>query len=154
CTAGGLAHRLTETPGSSDWFEYGFVTYANRAKVDLLGVSPETLDRHGAVSAPVVRQMAIGACRRADADFALSISGIAGPSGGTADKPVGTVDFGLATPEGVYRRRYEFSARSREYVRRASIDTALSLLIWHVDEKLDRHGIDGPTPVDEVRSDH
>lgn len=91
CTGGWIAKYLTDFPGSSQWFEYGFVSYGNNAKTNLLNVSPEMLDQHGAVSQPVAEQMVLGALERADADIGLAVTGIAGPEGGTADKPVGTV---------------------------------------------------------------
>jgi len=145
CTAGGLGARLTETPGASDWFEYGFITYANRAKVDLLGVSPATLDRDGAVSEACVREMARGARERSASTYALAISGIAGPTGGTDDKPVGTVHFGLATPSGTYHRRINFPPRSRAEIRKGSVDMAVAMLIWQLDDHLMAHPVDGPT---------
>ncbi|BFM06150.1 CinA family protein [Halioxenophilus aromaticivorans] len=91
CTGGGVASAITNIPGSSTWFEMGFVTYSNQAKVKLLGVSPETLEQHGAVSEAVVREMAIGALQQSGANVAAAVSGIAGPTGGSEEKPVGTV---------------------------------------------------------------
>lgn len=91
CTGGGIAAAITDVVGSSGWFEYGLVTYANRAKHDLLGVPEEILKREGAVSEPVVRQMTQGILKLSKAQLGVSVSGIAGPGGGTADKPVGTV---------------------------------------------------------------
>lgn len=100
CTGGWVAKALTDIAGSSAYFDRGFVTYSNAAKHDLLGVSETTLANYGAVSEAVVREMALGALREANADFAVSISGIAGPDGGSADKPVGTVWFAFAAREG------------------------------------------------------
>lgn len=100
CTGGGIAKAITDIAGSSAYFDRGFVTYSNAAKHDLLGVSEATLAAHGAVSAEVVREMAIGALRAARADLALSVSGIAGPDGGSEEKPVGTVWFGFANSDG------------------------------------------------------
>jgi nicotinamide-nucleotide amidase len=154
CTAGGLGARLTETPGSSEWFEYGFITYANRAKVDLLGVSEATLETDGAVSEACVREMARGARDRSDATYALAISGIAGPGGGTDDKPVGTVHFGLATPGGTYHRRIDFPPRSRASVRKSSVDMAVAMVIWLLDDHLMAHGVDGPAQPDASSSSH
>jgi nicotinamide-nucleotide amidase len=91
CTGGGLAYCLTEIPGSSRWFERGFVTYSNAAKEALLGVRAETLRRWGAVSEATVEEMAAGALHASDAQVAIAISGVAGPDGGTPEKPVGTV---------------------------------------------------------------
>jgi len=91
CTAGWIAKALTDVPGSSEWLDSGYVTYSNEAKVRALGVSPRTLDRFGAVSAEAVREMALGALRASGVDAAVAVSGIAGPDGGTPEKPVGTV---------------------------------------------------------------
>lgn len=96
CTGGWVAEVVTATAGSSGWFDCGFITYSNDAKCALLGVSPMTLARYGAVSEQTTASMAKGCLERAEADVALSISGIAGPGGGSADKPVGTVCFGWA----------------------------------------------------------
>lgn len=94
CTGGLIAGACTALSGSSDWFERGFVTYSNAAKVDMLGVPAPLIERHGAVSEPVVRAMAEGALARSQAQVSMAVTGIAGPTGGTADKPVGTVWFG------------------------------------------------------------
>ncbi len=94
CTGGGIGYAITSVSGSSNWFEQGFITYSNAAKFELLGVFKTDLDEHGAVSETVVLQMAEGAARNAKANLAVSVSGVAGPGGGTADKPVGTVWFG------------------------------------------------------------
>ncbi len=93
CTGGWVAKILTDLPGSSAYFERGFVTYSNQAKQDMLGVSKETLDKYGAVSEPVVAEMTSGALKNSISDVAIAISGIAGPGGGTKEKPVGTVCF-------------------------------------------------------------
>ena len=94
CTGGGLAEILTRIPGSSDWFERGFVTYSNESKNELLSVSLDTLEQYGAVSEETAFAMAEGALKNSRADYSVSITGIAGPDGGTKDKPVGTVCFG------------------------------------------------------------
>ncbi|MGH8369528.1 MAG: CinA family protein, partial [Gammaproteobacteria bacterium] len=99
CTGGWIAKCLTDIAGSSDWFERGFVTYSNSAKQDALGVSAETLSMHGAVSEQSVREMAVGVLRHSQAQVAVAVSGIAGPTGGSADKPVGTVWIGWAWPD-------------------------------------------------------
>ncbi|TPQ29300.1 CinA family protein [Methylomonas koyamae] len=91
CTGGGIAAAITDVPGSSAWFDRGFVTYSNAAKVELLGVHPQTLQRYGAVSAETAGEMAAGVLEHSSADLALAVTGIAGPDGGTAEKPVGTV---------------------------------------------------------------
>lgn len=125
CTGGWVAKVCTDLAGSSNWFERGFVTYSNEAKQEMLGVLPETLAAHGAVSEATVREMARGALERSRAQISLAISGIAGPGGGTPDKPVGTVWFAWATAEGdVVAHRARF-AGDREAVRRASVALAL-----------------------------
>lgn len=100
CTGGGIAKAITDIAGSSAYFDRSFVTYSNTAKHELLGVAEETLGAHGAVSEEVVREMAQGALHAAKADLALSVSGIAGPEGGSKEKPVGTVWFGFAARSG------------------------------------------------------
>ena len=98
CTGGLIAAACTDLAGSSNWLERGFVSYSNAAKTDLLGVDPAMIARHGAVSEPVARAMAQGALQHSKAQCALAVTGIAGPGGGSADKPVGTVWFAWATP--------------------------------------------------------
>ncbi|MDO1510703.1 MULTISPECIES: nicotinamide-nucleotide amidase [unclassified Neisseria] len=131
CTGGLLAAELTKLPGSSAWFETGFVTYSNAAKQQLLGVKANTLDFYGAVSEETVREMALGALLTAKADFALSISGIAGPTGGSDEKPVGTVWFGLATKHRIWAKTTLFSG-DRDSIRAQSVQFALAFL----DEKM------------------
>lgn len=128
CTGGMVAAAITDVAGSSAVFERGFVTYSNVAKTEMLGVSPATLEAHGAVSEEVVREMALGALRAAQATVAVSISGIAGP-GGSEFKPEGRVCFGLATAEGVETKTIDFGALGRANVRAAARDEALSLLL-------------------------
>lgn len=128
CTAGMVAVAITDVAGSSDVFERGFVTYTNDAKIEMLGVRAETLDAEGAVSEPVVEQMARGALAASRADIAISISGIAGP-GGSEFKPEGRVCFGVATPAGCHVETVEFGALGRAGVRTAARDHALDLLI-------------------------
>lgn len=108
CTGGLLAHRLTNVSGSSDYFLGGVVAYANAVKTAHLGVDPDVLAQHGAVSEPVARQMARGVRKRLDADIGISTTGIAGPSGGTPEKPVGTIWIGYADAEGDRARRFQF----------------------------------------------
>lgn len=128
CTGGWIAKTLTDVPGSSQWFDGGVVSYSNAAKAGLLGVSPELLLEHGAVSEPVVRAMAEGACERFRAELAVAVSGIAGPDGGTPDKPVGTVCFAWAAPSGTAAARRVFTG-GREAVRRQSVAFALERLV-------------------------
>lgn len=132
CTAGWVAKALTDIPGSSQWFECGFVTYSNAAKMRDVGVLRATLANHGAVSEATVREMAAGALRVSGADIAIAISGIAGPEGGTAAKPVGTVWFGVASRQGgalsLICERQLF-AGDRELVRRRSVERALQLVL-------------------------
>lgn len=127
CTGGLLGARITARPGSSDYFVGGMISYANRAKIDLLGVPEELLARHGAVSEEVAGAMAAGALRALRADYALSITGVAGPDGGTSDKPVGLVYLGSAGPEGTMVRRAWFPG-DRESVRAFAATAALHLL--------------------------
>jgi nicotinamide-nucleotide amidase len=129
CTGGGVASALTDVPGSSRWFERGYVTYSNQAKQDELGVGAGELDRHGAVSAEVVAQMAAGALRRSGAQVAVAISGVAGPDGGTSDKPVGLVWFATARPGVVPRTQRQQFSGNRAAVRQAAVQAALRLII-------------------------
>jgi nicotinamide-nucleotide amidase len=128
CTGGMVAAALTDTPGSSDVFDRGFVTYSNAAKTDMLGVSPATLHAHGAVSEPVAAEMADGALARSAATLAVSITGIAGP-GGSDHKPEGRVCFGLAqTGHPTRTETLDFGPLGRANVRAAARDHALHLL--------------------------
>jgi nicotinamide-nucleotide amidase len=127
CTGGWLAKMITDIPGSSRHFERGWITYANAAKTELLGVEPATLEKYGAVSEPVVLEMAAGARWRAKATFALAISGVAGPDGGTAEKPVGTVCLAIARAGESYARTFNFPG-DREMIRDRSAKMALSML--------------------------
>jgi nicotinamide-nucleotide amidase len=129
CTGGWVAEVVTATAGSSEWFDRGLVTYSNAAKEELLGVAPETLRTHGAVSEPAVRQMATGALRASNADVALAITGIAGPSGGTAAKPVGTVFFAWCRRGAEPITMARTFSGDRESVRRQSVLFALRRLI-------------------------
>ena len=128
CTGGWIAKALTDIAGSSQWFEGGVVAYSNAAKAELLGVPADVLAAHGAVSEETTRAMADGARRRFAADLAVAVSGIAGPGGGTQDKPIGTVHFAWAAPNGVVAARRVF-AGSRESVRRQTVALALERLI-------------------------
>ena len=129
CTGGWVAKTLTDLSGSSQWFEQGFVTYSNEAKSAALSVSPAVIESNGAVSEQVACEMARGAQQRADADFAVSITGIAGPGGGSPAKPVGTVCFGWALPNGVVETERHHFEGDRDAVRRASVAQALEGLL-------------------------
>jgi len=129
CTGGLVAAALTEIPGSSDVFERGFVTYTNQAKEEMLGVPPEVLASHGAVSRETVQAMAQGALVHAPADLAVAITGIAGPGGAVAGKPVGLVHFGAAARGGrLIHRERRYGDIGRAQVRRASVVEALTML--------------------------
>lgn len=135
CTGGGVAAAITMTPGSSAWFEYGFVSYANNAKQALLGVRSATLQEHGAVSEAIVLEMVMGALTTAEADIAVAISGVAGPGGGSTDKPVGSVWFawGLASGERV-TALHRFSG-DRLDVQRQAVECALEGLLGLLQKK-------------------
>lgn len=129
CTGGWIAKCCTDQPGSSTWYEGGVVSYSNALKIHLLGVQPETLAREGAVSAATVGEMAQGALAQLDGDVAIAVSGIAGPGGGSPEKPVGTVWFAWARPgSGVITRGMHFSG-DREAVRTAAVSAALAGLV-------------------------
>src|SRR5476649_1239398 len=125
CTGGWVAQAVTAIAGSSDWFERGFVTYSDAAKQEMLGVSARTLAAHGAVSEETAREMAIGALAHSRAQVALSITGIAGPGGGSADKPVGTVCIAWSLKRGVVSAETRQFKGNRESVRRQSVIAAL-----------------------------
>lgn len=127
CTGGLIAGRLTDVAGSSDAFERGFVTYSNAAKIEMLGIRPETLEAHGAVSEQIAAEMAQGALARSQAGIAVAVTGIAGP-GGSEHKPEGRVCFGIADPFGTHTETVEFGAIGRAEVRAATVDHALALL--------------------------
>ena len=125
CTGGWAAQVITHTAGSSAWFDRGFVTYSNEAKVEMLGVSPETLVSHGAVSLQTAAEMAVGALKRSNALIALSISGIAGPTGGSPGKPVGTVCFGWCRRGNAPDTERQQFEGDREAIRRQAVIHAL-----------------------------
>jgi nicotinamide-nucleotide amidase len=131
CTGGWIAKCCTDQAGSSAWFERGFVTYSNAAKQDLLGVDAATLESAGAVSREVALQMTEGARRRAGADVAVAVTGIAGPDGGTPEKPVGTVWFAWSVNGQSEAEKVHF-AGDRDAVRRRSVAHALQGLIGHL----------------------
>jgi nicotinamide-nucleotide amidase len=136
CTGGLLAKRLTDMPGSSAYFTEGLVTYSNEAKERLLGVPHALLLEHGAVSEPVARAMAEGARRISGADYGLSVTGIAGPDGGTEEKPVGLVFVGISDAEGTFAEKLDFTAwaRSRDSIRERSTNRAFDLLRLRLEE--------------------
>jgi nicotinamide-nucleotide amidase len=127
CTGGLMGATCPELAGSSNWFERGFVSYSNAAKCELLGVDAALIDAHGAVSEPVVRAMAVGALAHSRAQVAVAVTGVAGPSGGSAAKPVGTVWLAWATPTGVTSEVQHF-AGDRAAVRQATVQHALARL--------------------------
>jgi nicotinamide-nucleotide amidase len=128
CTGGGVAAALTDIPGSSQWFERGYVTYSNAAKIADLGVEPSALERHGAVSAEVARLMAEGALRRSNADVAVALTGVAGPDGGSLEKPVGLVYLAYGRRDGPIEAIRELYAGNRAAVRRQAVAEALRRL--------------------------
>ncbi len=136
CTGGWIAKLCTDLAGSSAWFERGFVTYSNEAKQDMLGVREETLAQYGAVSEAVTAEMAAGAVLHSRAQVAVSVSGIAGPGGGTASKPVGTVCFGWALQGGKVRTATHRFEGDREAVRRQSVEYALNGVLHLLDTPL------------------
>lgn len=129
CTGGWIAEVITATAGSSEWFERGFVTYSNAAKQELLGVRAETLEVFGAVSEQTAAEMALGAIARSRAQVALAVTGIAGPTGGSGDKPVGMVCFAWCRKAGAARVNTERFQGDREAVRRQSVIHALEGLL-------------------------
>lgn len=135
CTGGWIAKVLTDLPGSSAWFGYGFVTYSNEAKAALLGVSKETLAGQGAVSEDVAEQMATGARLASGAEIAVAVTGIAGPGGGSADKPVGTVCFAWAGPGVQLASATQHFSGDREAIRRQSVIAALEGAFLQIDAR-------------------
>jgi nicotinamide-nucleotide amidase len=129
CTGGGIASAITEIPGSSQWFDRGFVTYSNEAKIDLLDVKLQTLHRFGAVSAETAREMAAGCLANSQADIAISVTGIAGPTGGTNEKPVGTVFIGLSTKGGQAKTIHKLFHGNRHLIRQQTVIQALQLIM-------------------------
>jgi PncC family amidohydrolase len=136
CTGGLIGHRITNVPGSSDYFNGGVIAYAYEAKVKLLGVSWETLKAYGAVSRETVLEMATGARRSLEGDIAVSVSGIAGPGGGLPDKPVGTTWIGLSAPQGQWARIFHFDG-DREQNKTAAAEAALTMILDYLQGNLD-----------------
>lgn len=137
CSGGLIAHRITNVPGSSEYFERGYVTYSNQAKVELLGVDPEALRKFGAVSEIVAIQMAEGARLRAKTDWAISVTGIAGPGGGTAAKPVGLVHMAVAGAGYTKAKEFRFQGTREEIKFRVS-QAALNFLRQELDNDSQR----------------
>ena len=129
CTGGLVCQQLTNIPGSSVWFDRGFITYSNESKVELLKVSQTTLSKFGAVSEEIASEMALGALNASHADIALSITGIAGPSGGSIEKPVGTVFFAVAYQNKVIFNTSKIFPGSRENIRESSCLFALNQVL-------------------------
>ncbi len=129
CTGGGLCYWLTSVPGSSDWVDRGFVTYSNQSKIDMLGVPAATIDTHGAVSCETAHAMANGALQHSKADIAISITGIAGPDGGSPDKPVGTVWIGWAGRQLTTDAELYTFQGDRQSIRLQTIVAALAIIV-------------------------
>ena len=136
CTGGLIAKRITDVPGASEVFECGIISYANEIKHKILGVSEDDLNKYGAVSEPVAKQMAQGALKVSGADIAVSVTGIAGPDSDSTDKPVGLVYIGLADKENVWVREIRTSRRDRSYNRYVSASNALNMIRLYIDNKL------------------
>ena len=135
CTGGWIAEAVTMVPGSSEWFERGFVTYTNTAKREMLGVEEATLEARGAVSEEVVREMVSGALARSHAHLAVAVSGVAGPSGGTPEKPVGMVCIAWGSKDAAPRAETRHFPGDREAVRRQSVEHALRGVLALLDKK-------------------
>ena len=129
CTGGLIAGAITDIAGSSGWFDRGFVTYSDEAKQQMLGVRAETIKAHGAVSEATAREMAAGALAHSGSDFAVAVTGIAGPTGGSAAKPVGMVCFGWATRDGAVESATRHFAGDRAEIRAATVFVALEGLV-------------------------
>lgn len=133
CTGGGIATAITSVAGASGWFHAGFVCYSNDMKERVLGVNHNTLEAHGAVSEPVVKEMLQGALRLSAADCAIAVSGIAGPDGGTDSKPVGTVVIGIATPQKSVVKTYLFDG-DRASIRSQTVDVGIRALMAQISQ--------------------
>jgi len=132
CTGGWIAKTITDINGSSSWFEAGIVTYSNAAKMTLLGVDESLLSQYGAVSQPVVEAMAKGALKNTHSDFAVAVSGIAGPAGGSEEKPVGLVHFSWVSNNGWLQSTQHIFEGNREAIRRQTVAMALHVLTEHL----------------------
>ncbi len=133
CTGGLIAKTFTDLAGSSDWFDRGFVTYSNSAKTEMLGVPASVIEDYGAVSESVANAMTVGALQHSDADFAVAVTGVAGPGGGSDEKPVGTVWIAVASAEQLVSKRCQFDG-DRQKVREATLQTAITVLLDLVEE--------------------
>lgn len=129
CTGGAIAYTLTEISGSSQWFERGFVTYSNASKMELLGVKPQTIEQHGAVSRATALDMVSGALKQSLADIALAVTGIAGPTGGSLEKPVGTVFIALMERGKMPQVKQHWFSGNRHEVRMQTVQAALEWLL-------------------------
>jgi nicotinamide-nucleotide amidase len=134
CTGGLIAAACTDLAGSSEWFERGFVTYSNAAKSDMLGVPVQWIATHGAVSEAIARAMALGALRQSLAQVSVAVTGVAGPSGGSAAKPVGTVWFAWGLPSGLHAEVQHFPG-DRAAVRAATVQHAMQHLVWLLEKE-------------------
>jgi nicotinamide-nucleotide amidase len=132
CTGGLIAKSFTDLPGSSAWFERGFVTYSNESKIEMLGVSGSIIDYYGAVSEPVATAMAVGALKHSHADYSIAVTGVAGPGGGSAEKPVGTVWIGIANQSETRTQKFLFDG-NREMVRLLTMRTVIKQLLPFVE---------------------
>jgi nicotinamide-nucleotide amidase len=129
CTGGGLSYWITSIPGSSTWFDRGFITYSNAAKIAMLGLSPLTLESSGAVSSATAQEMAVGALRHSNATISIAITGIAGPEGGSDTKPVGTVWIACAQTNKPTQTQLSTFPGDRQLIREQAIETALAYLL-------------------------
>ncbi|MEO1207443.1 MAG: CinA family protein [Pseudomonadota bacterium] len=134
CTGGLIGAVLTAIPGSSDVVDRGFITYSNGAKVALLGVQTDALDAHGAVSETVALQMAAGSLARSDAHISVAVTGVAGPGGGTAEKPVGLVYIATARADSAKCNRHIFSTPTRDGIRRDTVLASFAQMLDHLEE--------------------
>ncbi len=126
CTGGWIGQTVTSVAGSSGWYDRGFITYSNQAKQQMLGVQATTLAQHGAVSEQTAQEMALGALKMSEAQIAVAVTGIAGPDGGSKEKPVGMICFGWAVRHGLTRSQTCFFSGDREAIRRQAVAAALS----------------------------
>ncbi|MEQ1543810.1 CinA family protein [Methyloglobulus sp.] len=137
CTGGWIAQAITEVPGSSAWFDRGFVTYSNNAKIQMLDVNPQALVEYGAVSAEVAQQMAVGALANSEADWAIAVTGIAGPDGGSEEKPVGTVYIAWQSKTGISKVKKLQLSGNRQHIREQTVIKSIEgVLIYTNPNKL------------------